>query len=88
MSEHIHDGGPTGARRYWRIETIVWADEDQVEKLCDGIAHVLCPAPDHRPPCATPWDMSRYELADTDPAVHSLREQVAIEFPRHSLGER
>lgn len=88
MSEHVHGGGPTGDRRYWRIETVVWADEAQVETLCEDIAHVLCPDPDHQPPCATPWDMSRHELADTDPAVHSLREQVAIEYPHNSAGER
>jgi hypothetical protein len=32
--------------------------------------------------------MSWHELADTDPAVHSLREQVAIEYPHNSAGER
>lgn len=30
---------------------------------------------------AAPWGMSRCRLTDTDLAVHSLREQAAIEYP-------
>lgn len=81
MPERNPDKLVNNARRYWRIETVVWADDAQVENLCQDIAQVLCPDPDHPPPCAIPWDMSRCELAVTDPAVESLREQVAIEYP-------
>ncbi len=87
MPGQITDEGTNGARRYWQIETVVWADDAQVESLCDTIAQVLCPDAGHQPPCVIPWEIGRSELAASDPAVHSLREQVEIEYPQQNADE-
>lgn len=73
---------PRGTRRFWKIEAVIWADEDQVSDLGSDFERVLCPDPEHQPPCPIPWEIDWHPLEDTDPAVESLALQVAIEYPQ------
>lgn len=72
--------GLNGSRRFWKVEVTVWADEKQVTELGHGIQLLLCPDPDHRPPCSIPWEIGWHEIEDTDPDAESLSGQVAAEF--------
>lgn len=77
-SEPIDQRQPAG---YWRVELTVRATKDQVDRLGADIAGLLCPDPDHAPPCPIPWEIGSYPLDEDDPRVTSLRQQVLIESP-------
>lgn len=74
--------GSTGrGRSFRRVDVTVWADADQVDRLGSQIRLLLCPDPDHVPPCPIPWEVDVHELDDDDPATENLRAQVAAENP-------
>lgn len=68
-----------GGQRFWRLDVTVWAHQEQVNRLSSDIQRLLCPDPDHAPPCPIPWEIDAHELEDFDRGVESLRHQVAAE---------
>ncbi len=81
MPNHGSADGESGGRQFWKIEVVVWANAEQVSKLSDDIELLLCPEPDHQPPCPIPWEMHHHEITHSDPEADGLRDQVAIEYP-------
>ena len=62
---------------YWRIATSVWASEKEAYELEDRIARLLCPEPDHAPPCPIPWEIAVEPLTEPDELAQlSIPEQV------------
>ncbi len=67
--------------RVWEIRVGVHGTESQVRDLVERIERLLCPDPDHAPPCPIPWSsahglLSEQDAADTYP---ELLEQARVE---------
>ncbi|MBK0870763.1 MAG: hypothetical protein IJH84_21385 [Saccharopolyspora sp.] len=61
----------------WEIRLGIYATEQQAEEVKERITRLLCPDPDHAPPCPIPWSVRLMpEDADSYPA---LAEQARIE---------
>lgn len=69
------------SRRFWRIDVLVWADQEEVNRLSSDIQRMLCPDADHAPPCPIPWEMTAREVDESDSVIDSLRAQVEAEPP-------
>ncbi|MGK8503633.1 hypothetical protein [Nocardia asiatica] len=54
------------AKRLWEIKVGVVATEAEAKKLSDQIAHLLCPNPEHAPPCPIPWSIGIDSAEDMD----------------------
>jgi len=61
--------------RGWEIRVGVHATEQRAREVVERIQRLLCPDPDHAPPCPLPWSTSMTESDD----YPELREQFAIE---------
>lgn len=48
----------TDEKRLWEIRLGVVASEADARAVLDQIEKLLCPDPDHAPPCAIPWGLS------------------------------
>ncbi|MFI9625596.1 hypothetical protein [Streptomyces sp. NPDC052042] len=42
----------------WEVRLGVYATPRQAEEIKERIAGMLCPDPDHAPPCPIPWSVS------------------------------
>lgn len=74
-------------RSVWEIRLGVYATEQQAQQVKEQIQRLLCPDPDHAPPCPMPWSTlisHQSELEDED-AYSELVEQARIE--KHQPGE-
>ncbi|OEU86103.1 hypothetical protein DB35_10200 [Streptomyces abyssalis] len=65
----------------WELRLGVYATHAQAEQIKEQITRLLCPDPEHAPPCPIPWSAlllheSDLEDADTYP---ELVEQARIE---------
>lgn len=67
--------------RIWEIRVGLYATERQAADIQERIARVMCPDPDHAPPCPVPWSASLVaDSALEDPEVYRpLVEQARIE---------
>ncbi|RDI50815.1 hypothetical protein [Nocardia mexicana] len=45
-------------RQVWEIRLGVYATEEQARHVVDQVTALLCPDPDHRPPCPIPWSVA------------------------------
>lgn len=65
----------------WEIRLGVHATEAQAEEIKERIARMLCPDPDHAPPCPIPWSAQLLHQSDLDDenAYDELAEQARIE---------
>ena len=65
----------------WELRIGIHATARQAEELKTRIQRLLCPDPDHAPPCEIPWTTSFFAGADLeDPdAYEELTTQAAVE---------
>ena len=72
----------------WELRLGIHATPDQAEEIRERIAALLCPDPDHAPPCPVPWSLSLVALSGGDEdgdegeaavAYPELIEQARIE---------
>ncbi len=61
-------------KRLWEIRLGIVASEDQARQLQEQIERLLCPDPDHAPPCPIPWSVS---MDSEDQMDDDQREQYA-----------
>lgn len=68
----------------WEIRVGVHCTSGQARDLVDGIQHLLCPDPEHPPPCPTPWSTAHWSLDEQEAADRypELIEQARIERSR------
>lgn len=67
----------------WEVRLGVYATQAQADQIKEQIAKLLCPDPDHAPPCPIPWSvMTLHESGLGDDAYDELREQARIEQGR------
>lgn len=66
------------SREFFRVSALIHATEQEAEALQDQIQRLLCPDPDHSPPCPIPWETS-VEPVDDQADTESLRRQVDAE---------
>lgn len=65
----------------WEVRLGIYATEKQAEEIKERIARLLCPDPDHAPPCPVPWSallLHESDLEDAD-SYSELVEQARIE---------
>ncbi|MFI8433532.1 hypothetical protein ACIGJO_07250 [Streptomyces sp. NPDC079020] len=69
------------APRVYEVRLGVYATEQQAEDLKERISAMLCPDPDHAPPCPIPWSVAllRGEGLEDPDAYEHLVEQARIE---------
>jgi len=70
--------------RVWEIRLNLYATARQAEEVKERIARMLCPDPDHAPPCPIPWSTMLFEADDPDDHA-DLVEQGRIESRRPEL---
>ena len=69
-----------GPETVWEIRLAVVASGTQAEELKGKIERLLCPDPDHAPPCPVPWQVSMSQVDRNDLSSYStLLEQARIE---------
>ncbi|MBT2491632.1 hypothetical protein J7E96_24515 [Streptomyces sp. ISL-96] len=44
----------------------IYATQQQADEIKERITRLLCPDPDHAPPCPVPWSMSMVHMSDPD----------------------
>nr|WP_202510569.1 hypothetical protein [Streptomyces sp. SID5643] len=59
----------------------IHATREQAEEVKERITQLLCPDPDHAPPCPIPWSVLLLDAAELDDpdAYADLVEQAEIE---------
>jgi hypothetical protein len=69
----------------WELRLGLFATRQQAEEVQERIIRMLCPDPDHAPPCPIPWSVTLLDGESLDePGVYSeLAEQARIEQGRH-----
>ncbi|MFE7796832.1 hypothetical protein [Nocardia sp. NPDC057440] len=70
----------------WELRLGIYATKQQAEETMDRIKELLCPDPEHAPPCPIPWSGGGIiNVADLDdPGSYSeLVEQAEIEKRLH-----
>lgn len=72
-------GMPNEEPSVWEVRLGVYATQQQAEEVKERITRLLCPDPDHAPPCAIPWSVSVVPDADSYP---ELVEQARLETHR------
>lgn len=73
----------------WEVRLGVHATREQAEEIKERIARLLCPDPEHPPPCPVPWSLSLLDLSDEsedEGAYPELVEQARIEGGRAGGG--
>lgn len=77
-ASELDDTDPAGV---WEIRIGVHCTESQARDLVDSIQHMLCPDPDHAPPCPIPWSTAHWSLDEQEAAddYPELVEQARIE---------
>jgi hypothetical protein len=63
--------------RVWEMQLGIYATRQQAEQVKERITRLLCPDPDHTPPCPIPWSIALFE--GPDDAYPELLEQARIE---------
>lgn len=68
-------------RRGWELRLGIWATEQQAHALQEQVHRLLCPNPEHAPPCPVPWEGNVQPIGDDSGRYSALLEQVRIEYP-------
>ncbi|MEU9848119.1 hypothetical protein [Streptomyces sp. NPDC047985] len=65
----------------WEVRLGIYATPQQAEEIKERIARLLCPDPDHAPPCPIPWSVSlRHEEGlEEEGSYAELIEQAEAE---------
>lgn len=70
----------------WEVRLGMYATRQQAEEVKEGITRLLCPDPDHAPPCPVPWTVSLIDMTNPEDdgdgdgdAYPELVEQARIE---------
>ena len=81
--EAMPESGEAGAATVWEIKVGVHCTAEQARGLVDSIQHLLCPDPEHTPPCPIPWSTAHWSLDEHEAAdsYPELVEQARIERP-------
>ncbi|MFC9871107.1 hypothetical protein ACFWBG_02870 [Nocardia salmonicida] len=73
----------TDEKKLWEISLGVVASEADARSLAEQIERLLCPDPDHTPPCPIPWSIStvaeEHMTADQRTQYEVVMEQHRIE---------
>ena len=59
--------------RAWELCVGLYTTERQARELVEQVQRLLCPDPEHAPPCPVPWSTALVESDDP-----TLREQYEI----------
>jgi hypothetical protein len=76
----------TSEKAVWELRVGFYGTHEQAKGVQERIARVLCPDPDHAPPCPIPWSLALVdESAINPPGLYAdLEEQARIErLPDH-----
>ncbi|MFD7287887.1 hypothetical protein [Streptomyces sp. NPDC059863] len=70
-------------RSIWEVRLGVYATRQQADEIKEQITRILCPDPDHAPPCPVPWSVMTLHESDLDEEdpYPELVEQARIERP-------
>ena len=63
---------------FYRVSALVYATEAQAEVLEQQVQRLLCPDPDHQPPCPIPWE-TFVEPVTEGQDTESLQQQIDAE---------
>ncbi|MFB6711821.1 MULTISPECIES: hypothetical protein [unclassified Streptomyces] len=66
----------------WEVRLGIYATQQQAEEVEESIARLLCPDPDHAPPCLIPWSASVRHVSGQpgeDDSYAELIEQAEAE---------
>ncbi|MFB7912965.1 hypothetical protein [Streptomyces sp. NPDC056061] len=65
----------------WEVRLGIYATPQQAEEVKERITRLLCPDPDHAPPCPIPWSVSLLHGSglDEDDPYPELAEQAEAE---------
>lgn len=65
----------------WEVRLGIHATEKQAEEVKEAITRLLCPDPDHAPPCPIPWSVMLLHATDLPDgeAYAELVEQARVE---------
>lgn len=69
-------------KRLWEIHLGVIASETEARAVAEQIERLLCPDPDHAPPCPIPWSLS---IDDEDDMTADRREQYDDVVEQHRI---
>ncbi|MEU2792640.1 hypothetical protein [Streptomyces sp. NPDC007100] len=63
----------------------IYATQQHADEIKERIARLLCPDPDHAPPCEVPWSMFMVNMSDLDArdSHPGLLEQAEAEKHLH-----
>ncbi|MFF0470724.1 hypothetical protein ACFYPX_25235 [Micromonospora zamorensis] len=59
----------------------IYATQQQAEEVMEQITQLLCPDPEHAPPCPIPWSVALVSELDSE-FYPELVEQARIEHPQ------
>ena len=65
--------------RPWEVRLGIYATQEQAEEVKEQITRLLCPDPEHAPPCPIPWSVALLEPDPGGDAYPELVEQARIE---------
>lgn len=63
-------------KRLWEIRLGVVASEAEARAVAEQIERLLCPDPDHAPPCPIPWSISTTAEDDMEPERREMYDDV------------
>ena len=63
---------------FYRVSALIHATEAEADALQEQLQRLLCPEPDHAPPCPIPWE-TMVELVDDGDDTKSLQQQIDAE---------
>jgi hypothetical protein len=64
----------------WEVRLGIYSTRHQAEEIMEQITRLMCPDPEHAPPCPIPWSVALLHGADLDSRTYpELVEQARIE---------
>ncbi|MEV0688529.1 hypothetical protein AB0I35_32220 [Nocardia sp. NPDC050378] len=69
-------------KRLWEIRVGVIASEQDARAVAEQIERLLCPDPDHAPPCPIPWSLA---IDDEDDMTPDRREEYDDVVEQHRI---
>ncbi|WP_040834190.1 hypothetical protein [Nocardia brevicatena] len=70
-------------KKLWELRLGMIATEAEARRLEERIARLLCPDPDHAPPCPVPWSIAlcpEEDMRSVEQEMYrDIREQYRIE---------
>jgi hypothetical protein len=69
----------------WEVRLGIYATERQAEEVVEQIMRLLCPDPEHEPPCPIPWSVALLQEPDLSSGTYAeLVEQARAEDEQQS----